>query len=175
MDLREPDAGLLADYVAALGRGWSSNSTRNTAEEELTEIRADPKAYLHRQRTSTGPIGRPDGSTIERLPGLIRWIWQDGFCGSINFRHLPGADDLPPHVSGHVGYSVVSWRRGEGIATAALIAFLPLIRAHGAGRIKLTCDTGNALSSRVIEAAGGIEGAGEQFGDADKRVFWINL
>ena len=58
-------------------------------------------------------VVRADGSRTERLPGLIRWIWHDGFCGNINFRHLPGTEDLPPHVSGHVGYNVLSWRRSD--------------------------------------------------------------
>ena len=60
------------------------------------------------------------GSEVARLPGLTRWMWQDGFCGAINLRYEPGTTDLPPHVSGHIGYSVVPACRGRGCATRAL-------------------------------------------------------
>jgi len=175
MELRQPDDRMLADYVVALGRGWSPNSGRDTSAIELAEIRADPDVYLHHQRTSTGTIVLADGSLAERLPGLIRWIWDDGFCGNINFRHLPDTEDLPEHVSGHVGYNVVPWRRGKGIATRALGLFLPMIQALGVARVKLTCDDGNPVSARVIEANGGIEAPGEQHEGTAKRVFWIDL
>jgi hypothetical protein len=33
-----------------------------------------------------GPITRPDGWQLARLPGHSRWIWDGEFCGSINFR-----------------------------------------------------------------------------------------
>ena len=44
-------------------------------------------------------------------------MWDGEFCGSIGFRWQPGTTDLPRHVLGHIGYSVVPWKRRLGYAT----------------------------------------------------------
>lgn len=92
---------------------------------------------------------------MPRLLGLTRWIWQDGFCGSIGLRWQVGCNDLPPYCLGHIGYAVAPWRRGEGLATRALIAVLPIARSLGLTHVDLTVDPANRASIRVIEKAGG--------------------
>lgn len=150
----------LAAYVEALERGWSADNIGGTASarRELEEIAQDADAFLASlddPEAKRGPIVTPDGTTFERLPGYRRWIWAEGFCGSIGFRWTPGTEALPPHVLGHIGYAVVPWRRNEGHATAALALLLPDAKALGLAYVELTTDPDNPASQRVIQANSG--------------------
>ena len=62
---------------------------------------------------------------------------------------------LPAHVLGHIGFAVVPWRRGQGHATRALAAMLPVAHALGMDHVTLTTNPDNIASQRVIEANGG--------------------
>lgn len=97
----------------------------------------------------------PDGSTVPRLPGFHRWLRDGEFCGSLNFRWQPGTSALPPHVLGHIGYSVVPWKQGRGYATRGLALLLPEVWAQGLTHVDLTTDPDNLASQRVILANGG--------------------
>lgn len=161
MKLVWPAAEHLPAYADALARGWSPNTVRpEAAQEELAEIDRDPQAFLAKlvDREAAGePVLLPDGSRVPRLPGWRQWMWGDeGFCGSIGLRWQKGTEDLPPHVLGHVGYSVVPWQRRRGHATAALAQLLPLARAEGLRWVWITTDPDNRASQRVIEANGGV-------------------
>jgi len=59
-------------------------------------------------------------------------------------------------VLGHVGFSVVPWKRGRGHAAAAVRLILPEARALGLPYVELTCDADNEASRRSIERAGGV-------------------
>ncbi|MFA8384609.1 MAG: GNAT family N-acetyltransferase [Pelagibaca sp.] len=148
----------LASYQEALRTGWSPNNLRpEAANEELAEIAADADLFLARMedRDAKGaPVILPDGSFVPRLPSLRRWIWSDGFCGSIGLRWQPGTEDLPPTCLGHIGYAVVPKRRGEGLATAAVLEILPIARSIGLRHVDLTADPDNIASIRVMERAG---------------------
>ncbi len=98
----------------------------------------------------------PDGSTAPRLPGLTRWLWDGEFCGSIDLRWQPGANALPAHCLGHIGYAVVPWQQGRGYAKRALALLLPYARAVGLAYVELTCSPDNLASQRVIETNGGL-------------------
>lgn len=78
-------------------------------------------------------------------------------CGVIGLRWQPGTSELPPYVMGHIGYSVVPWKRRRGYATRALAQ----ARREGLTYVTITTDPGNAPSQRVIEANGG--GVPERF------------
>ena len=62
---------------------------------------------------------------------------------------------MPPHVLGHIGFSVVPWKRRLGHATRALALLLPEARARGLGFVELTTEPENTASQRVIEKNGG--------------------
>ena len=99
----------------------------------------------------------PDGTFGERLPGYHKWMWDGEFCGSIGFRWQPGTTDLPRHVLGHIGYSVVPWKRRLGYATAgARDCSSPDAAAEGLPFVELTTDLDNIGSQRAIEANGGV-------------------
>jgi predicted acetyltransferase len=126
--------------------------------EELARIAEDPIRFLSEQsdREAKGPpVILPDGSRVARLPGYKLWMWDGEFCGAIGFRWQPGTTDLPPHCLGHIGYSVVPWKRKQGYATRALRLLLPQVRAEGLPYVELTTEADNIASRRVIEANGG--------------------
>lgn len=160
ISLVRPAQEHLSGLVAALERGWLPDNVRgdDAARAEMADIRRDPVLYLERQidREAKGPpITLPDGSTVPRLPGYRLWLWDGEFCGVIGFRWRPGTEELPPYCLGHIGYSVVPWKRGRGYATAALGQLLPLARLEGLRYVEITTDSSNLASRRVIEANGG--------------------
>ena len=177
-ELVDPSLDRLPGYVAALETGWSPSAIRDLSGPYLAAIRADAGAFLHDlTRREGGTTTLADGTVVPRLPSRVFWMWDSEFCGSINLRFVPGTLDLPPHVSGHVGYAVVPWKQGRGHATRALTSLRPVARKLGLPRVLVTCDAGNAASRRTIEANGGIA-AGER--TAPDRpggrtlLFWVD-
>lgn len=165
VSLHAPGRDVLPAYVRALEAGWSPNTMRNVAPEQLAAIAADPDAFVAGLTTRGGTIRLHDGSEVARLPDLIRWIIatdrpERPFVGSINLRWQEDASgrpvtELPPHVLGHVGYTILPGHAGRGYASAALAAVLIEARAIGLPFLKITCDAGNAASRRIIEKNGG--------------------
>ena len=160
LQLLVPSLAHLDAYADALRRGWSPDNVRleEAAREELELIAEDRAAFvaaLDDREARHGPITLPDGSQVPRLPGYRRWMWDDGFCGSINFRWQPGTSALPSHCLGHIGYSVVSWRQRRGYATRAVAMLLPEARKEGLDYVELTTDVDNLPSQKVITANGG--------------------
>src|SRR5262245_55599051 len=159
MELVWPGHAHLSSYVDALQRGWSPDNLRpQAALDHLDRIARDPDRFLAEQidRDAKGPpVVLPDGSTVPRLPGYIQWMWDGEFCGAIGFRWQPGTPALPPHCLGHIGYSVVEWKRRRGYATRALGLFLREVRTEGLPYVEITATANNIPSQRVIEANGG--------------------
>jgi predicted acetyltransferase len=182
MELVCPGPEYLAGYVQALERGWSPDNLRPEASQDhLRRIAADAHAFLAMQtdREANGPpIPLPDGSLAPRLPGYCRWMWDGEFCGVIGFRWKPGTTDLPSYCPGHIGYTVVPWKRQRGYATRALQLLLPEVRNEGLAHVELTTLAGNVASVRVIEANGGVLVARSQpevHGRAEVLVYRIHL
>jgi RimJ/RimL family protein N-acetyltransferase len=182
MQLVRPSPTYLRGYVAALKQGWSPDTTRGpeAAVEALEKIRADPVSLFAITDDPEGlgpPWKAPDGTMYARLPGLVRWMWEDagddasepGFAGSINLRWVKDHGPLPAHVLGHIGYAVVPWKRQRGHATQALAQMLLIARAQGMPMVEITTDTDNLPSQRVITANGGV--LVEEF---TKGVAWGN-
>ncbi|HEY5302043.1 MAG TPA: GNAT family N-acetyltransferase [Acetobacteraceae bacterium] len=175
--LLAPSLDLLDGYAAALRAGWSPDNSRDVTGEELAAIANDAPKHLSILRGRTpGIIRLPGGREVERLPGFTRWIGDDAFCGTINVRHQPGTEELPAHVSGHVGYAIVPWKRRQGHSTRALWLLLPLARALGLPRLLLTCDADNEPSRGVIEANGGTFAGSvpnAERPEVAKLLFWV--
>lgn len=159
MKLIKPSIDHISAYSDALQRGWSPENLRVEAgQEQLDKISKDAETFVANLDDPTakgGPIILPDGSQVSRLPSIRRWIWDDDFCGHISLRWKQGTEELPSTCSGHIGYSVVPWRQGVGLATAALVALLPEAKAVGLQYVTITTHPTNPASIKVIEKAGG--------------------
>ncbi len=160
MELIVPARPYLDGYLAALRREWSPTTTNpDFWRGELERVESDPDTALA-QFAQVDPGGRtvtqPDGSEVPRIPGVTRWMWDGEFCGATNLRWLPGTAELPVHVLGHIGYSVVPWKQRRGYATQALGGMLALAREHGLPYVEITTQPDNVASQKVIEANAGI-------------------
>jgi predicted acetyltransferase len=155
-----PSERYLPGYMSALERGWSPDNLRPEAgREELEKIVSDPARFLEElvDREAKGPaIPMPDGTTVPRLPGYRRWMWDGEFCGSIGLRWQPGTNALPPYCLGLIGYAVVPWKQGKGYATQALKEILLDAAAEGLSYVEITTNPLNVASQRVIQANGGV-------------------
>jgi predicted acetyltransferase len=159
MRLVVPAREHLPGYIAALEKKWSPDNMRpEAAREELAKIERDADSFLALQDdrdAKGGPVTLQDGSQVPRLPGFRRWLWDGAFCGVIGFRWQKGTAELPAHVLGHIGYSVVPWKQGRGYATRALQLLLDEVRPLGLPYVELTTDPENIASQRVILANSG--------------------
>jgi predicted acetyltransferase len=159
MKLVWPTAEYLDGYIDAMKQGWSPDNRRpEAAQEELARIAGNPVRFLAEQidREAKGPkIILPDGRAVPRLPGFTQWMWDGEFCGAINFRWQPGTTELPPYCLGHIGYSVVPWKRGRGYATLALKLMLSQAANEGLPYVEIVTDADNVASRKVIETNGG--------------------
>ncbi len=154
-----PAKQYLPSFVDALQRGWSPDPTHPEASSDcLKQIAHDPELFLSQHtdlKVKLPPLVLLDGSMAPHLLGYVQWLWDGQFCGSINLRWQPGTDELPPYVLGHLGYSVVPWKRRLGYATRALGLFLPQVRSEGQKHVDIVTHADNVASQRVIVANGG--------------------
>ena len=161
MRLVVPVGEHIQSYVAALRRGWSPDNVlgKAVADAQLDRIARDPEGFLASlddPEARGPPVRLPDGSTARRLPGITRWMWDGGFCGSIGLRWEEGTPALPPQVLGHIGFAVVPWKRRQGYATRALGLMLEETRRRGLPYVEVTTTPDNVASQRVVEANGGV-------------------
>lgn len=176
----EPQLSMLDSYADALRRGWSSNTVSDVTAEELKEIERDPEGFVASRRDGAplGTVRLPDGTVVPKLPGRIRWIWDGDFSGAINLRWPADGGALPPHVLGHVGYSVVPWKQGHGYARKALRHMLSEARDVCLKRLEITTDADNVASQKVVLANGGrLERVFQSayWGDQQRHLYIIEI
>ena len=174
--LLAPSPQKLAQYEAALASGWSPDTERDISREQLTRLRRNRRAFLASLTRQDGTILTASGREVPRLPSHVFWLDDGEFCGVADFRFVPGSDLLPDYVPGHIGYSVVPWKRRRGYATRALGLVLNVARGKGLRRVEITCDEDNTASRRVILKNHGIQtGTRLHEGERLKLVFNIDL
>lgn len=152
-----PQLPMIASYADALRRGFSPRTDIDTSAETLAAVERDPAAYVASLADGRPPGTRqlPDGRTVPLLPMRVRWIWDGAFCGVVNLRWQPGAAALPDHVLGHIGYAIVPWRRGHGLAKRALRHMLSEAREVGLPEVTVATTADNPASQAVIRGNGG--------------------
>ncbi|MFS3137778.1 GNAT family N-acetyltransferase [Gluconacetobacter sacchari] len=159
MLLVEPSETYLDGYMGALKLGWSPGDEVMRLAD-MQKINSDPKTFLRLKadnRHAEGPpVTLPDGSLVERLPGLTRWLWDGEFCGSINLRWPREGYAMPPQVRGNVGYAVVPWKRKRGYATVALRQLLPIARDEKLPHLDFVIEVSNTPSKKVVERNGAL-------------------
>jgi predicted acetyltransferase len=148
--LLAPDLENLPGFETALAAGWSPDPRRASDEAyifgKLHRLRQDRSKFLDELNSDSKP---------HPLTTHLFCIWDGEFCGSISLRFQAGTEELPPEVSGHVGYSVVPWKQRNGHATAALKLLLAVAKKEGLDRLVILCKEDNHASRRVIERNGG--------------------
>jgi predicted acetyltransferase len=154
-----PDATVLPQYLAALQTGWSGESDDDVAlaQKMIERVESDPGRFLASvwNPEATGPPVRlSDGRDVPRLAHVRHWIYDGQYCGDLNLRWQPGTSELPPYCDGHVGYSVVPWKRRQGVATAALRCLSRVAPRFGLAWLDISMSTENVASRGVAEAAG---------------------
>lgn len=161
IQLIQPSAQYLDAYLETLARGWSPSSFLKSAEPlqaEIDEVNANHVRFFKNNLNMTGggePIVLPDGTSVERLPQITKWMWDGQFVGKIQFRWQHKTVALPPTCLGHIGYGVVPWKRGQGYATKALELLLQDIHYCGLPYVELITSADNVISQRVIARCAG--------------------
>jgi predicted acetyltransferase len=153
-----------------------------TARAHLARIAEDAAGFvasLNDPEARGAPIVMPDGTTRPRIPGTFFWMWDGEFCGSLGLRWQNGTSELPDYCLGHIGYSVVPWKRRQGYATAALRLALAEAKRRDLDHVQITADRGNLPSHKVILANGGRligpRPVDPAYGDMDEVMFRIDL
>lgn len=160
MQLIRPTLAELPAYLAAVERGWhpDDDATPASIKDEWQAAWCNPQQFLdaHHNTQDLGlPITLPDGTLVAQLPSIRRWIWDGSFCGVVGFRWQPGTECLPPHVTGHIGYAVVPWKRQAGCGTEGLRLMLHEAQLRRLRYVELSTSPHNHASRRVIERNGG--------------------
>jgi predicted acetyltransferase len=111
------------------------------------------------------------------VPGAEFWLEDDAgeivACVRLRFWLTPSLEV----EGGHIGYDVRPSSRGRGFGTAALRLVLPEARHRGLERVRLTVDSDNLPSIRIIERNGGIlagEAISRKTGKPIKQ-YWIDM
>jgi predicted acetyltransferase len=157
MALVWPARTYLASYAAALERGWSPDNIRGAAaaREQLAKIAVDPDAFVASLVDREAKGIRSRSMTARTCRDCLATRSGSGTASSAAASRTLAARH-PPYCLGHVGYSVVPWKRRRGYATAALREILPDLAAEGLRYVEVTTDPDNIPSRRGDRANGGV-------------------
>lgn len=134
----------------------------------------DFSAYVRELQDRENGVGLPKGY----VPQSTYWLVRDGsvVVGESRLRHR-----LTPALlveGGHIGYMIHPRFQRRGYGTLILKLTLEKARERGIERARVTCDTDNIGSTRVILANGGKTDGEEGISPWDGkpiRNYWIEL
>jgi len=145
--LIEPVVGLRTDFLDLLDEHQQAGE--DYFEPELAQ--KDFIAYIRKLAKESAGLDLPPGI----VPMTTFWMVKHNqtILGKSVLRHY-----LTPaleHHGGHIGYVIRPSQRKKGYGTLILALTLEKARALGLARVRLTCDTDNIGSVRIIEKNGG--------------------
>lgn len=147
-----PDPAYAASYLDALRGGFRD---RGGSTPDLAAIEADLPGHLVRLNDQNGRTPLPDGRVIPYAPFAQLWLVRgDTFIGRASIRYA--LNEFLLAWGGHVGYEIRPSLRRRGFGMRACTLAIAHARAHGIGRLLLTCADDNFGSARIIEAHGGV-------------------
>ena len=165
-----PSEDLRDAYMDYVDDFKDERNPRSKADAELA--RTDFAAYVRKTRDEAKGIGIPDGY----VPWDTYWLVVDGrIVGESGLRHRLSEALLD--WGGHIGYVIRPSDRRKGYGTRMLAMVLDRARAHGIGRVLVTCAVDNVPSATVIGNNGGVLDS-ESYSPAAGRVtqrYWIDL
>jgi len=146
--LVEPSIDLKTEFLDLL-------EDQQQAEEVYIDSalpRRDFSAYLRKLGEMTVARGLPAGS----VPVTTYWMVRSDrvILGVSKLRH-----HLTPSLKihgGHIAYFIRPSQRRQGYGGLLLALTLEKAQARGINPVRVTCDTGNIGSARIIEKNGGV-------------------
>ncbi len=150
--LVRPDTAYAASYLDALREGFRD---RGGSTPDFAAIQADLAGHLAHLNHQNGRITLPDGRVIPYPPFAQLWlVCGETLIGRASIRYA--LNELLLASGGHVGYEIRPSLRRRGFGMRACTLAIAHARAHGIGRLLLTCAEDNVGSARIIEAHGGV-------------------
>jgi predicted acetyltransferase len=161
-DLQEEYLALLAEQHRAGEDFFDDESARN-----------DFSAFLNRLERETQGLDLSPGI----VPATTYWLVKNDemILGESRLRH-----SLTPaleHHGGHIGYVIRPSQRRKGYGTLILALTLEKAQLLGIQHARITCDSDNLGSVRIIEKSGGILSAQVKSERSGKTIsqYWIHI
>ena len=167
--LIEPAEDFKEEYLAIVEEFQKAGESLGNAEI----ARQDFTAFIRKLYNQSKGLDLPPGF----VPASTFWLIQDNrmILGESRLRHYL----KPPleEFGGHIGYFIRPSQRRKGYGTLILTLTLEKARAMGIQRARVTCDTDNIGSARIIESNGGIlSGHGISLVNGKRTSqYWIEL
>ena len=140
---------------------------------DATLPRRDFSAFLRKLSEMTVARGLPAGS----VPVTTYWMARSD-------RTILGVSKLRHHLTpslkihgGHIAYFIRPSQRRQGYGGLILALTLEKARAQGIQRVRITCDTHNIGSARIIEKNGGVLSGQMVYPGTGSQIlqYWIEL
>lgn len=133
------------DMVTEYQKTGVNHQHQKIAQEDFT-------AYLRKVQNDSQGVDLPE----DYVPMTTFWLVRDDrvFLGESRLRHY-----LTPALEvegGHIGYNIRPSQRLKGHGTLILALTLEQARKLALQRVRVTCDTDNIASARVIEKNDGM-------------------
>jgi predicted acetyltransferase len=166
--LVEPSEQLESEFRAFL------DELARASESFGSEIaRRDFTAYLQMVRAESLGLGLTPGD----VPMSTFWLINSSgrLLGESRLRHRLTA--ALEDYGGHIGYVIRPTERRKGYGSVILPLTLKRAESLGLRRIRLTCDTDNRPSARIIERTGGVL-SGYGLSPVNGKItsqYWIEL
>ena len=175
MELIEPSVEYKDSFIETVGEYKNEEetaSTRNYRDLSLQELKSDFESFVERERSHAEGKNQPGGY----VPQTEFWLVDNGeYIGHVGIRHRLNEHLL--QIGGHIGYDIRPSKRGQGYGSKILELALRKAKEIGVQRVRITCDTDNQPSRRIIQKNGGVFDSSIPNPETgvDKMRYWIDI